>query len=124
MDTEKLQSELQEYNMKIHLLIQERTKFLDDNMHLYAEFKIGDVVRNALSGRKGVCVGHKRKDSGSASDNGLGCTCIIQEKPDGAEICCTHETANTHFWYKPGDAQALKEKKELIISRSRWFAQK
>ena len=115
--------------------VAERTKFLDDNMHLFAEFQIGDHLKN-VTGGEGVCVGHYRCQAKSFEfDTSFKVDSKIRwidrfssEKPEdwknfnwqdlkGGSIDNTSHYGYENPWFKVGDKKAEQEKLKNFAER-------
>jgi hypothetical protein len=129
---EQLQEQLNELNQKVNDAIQERTKFLDENMHDFAEFQIGDYLTTASGGRY-VCIGHYRYHAHQRRpdlDNSLYCDCQIRSlnsneeykdwKTSTGSIDNTSRFAGVHPWYKVGDTEARKRKQKSASTHYNW----
>lgn len=74
---DKLKKQLTAINEHITELINERTKFLDDNMHHFAEFQIGEEVYNCNRHTFTIVKDHYRyfTNRDPLYDTGLHCDC-------------------------------------------------
>jgi len=127
MNKEELQLKLKEYNGSIRDLIDQRTKFLDEHMHLFAEFQIGDELEH-INGKRGKCIKHYRHRPSELYDTSFECDCEIQEYEYnfGAKEKLSNLIDNTsHYgfenpWFKVGDEEAKRKKSEYVIRSMRW----
>ncbi|MDP4224773.1 MAG: hypothetical protein Q8910_00185 [Bacteroidota bacterium] len=60
MTKDEAQEKLEIYNQNVADAIKQRTEFMNKNMHLFAEFQIGDIVYNVKSGQATEVVEHYR----------------------------------------------------------------
>ena len=78
MDKEILLQELELLNLEVKRIIAKRSKFLDDNMHYFAPFQIGEKVYNCSTGEVGVVTKHYRYHAKSYEyDTSLHCNCRV-----------------------------------------------
>ena len=128
---EQLQEQLKELNKKVNDAIKERTTFLDENMHYFAEFQIGDRLRT-VGGSRAVCIGHYRYHANRRPDldTSLYCDCQVMDlkwneeykdwKTLHGSIDNTSRYAGSHPWYKIGDEKACKRKQRAALTHYNW----
>jgi len=109
MDKERARSILSDLNQNVEEAIEVRTKFLDDNMHLFAEFQIGDKVFNVVNKQRGECVRHYRywQVQNAFHDKSFSVDCNIKE---GFSIDNTSRFISEHPWVLLEDFQNKTDK--------------
>ena len=63
MEKEEIRKQLGDLNTIVEKAIAARTKFLDENMHHFAEFQIGEKVWDCANNCEATCTGHYRYHS-------------------------------------------------------------
>lgn len=111
-------AKVEEYNDRIDALIAERTAFMDENMHLFSKFKVGDEIYY-----RGALVGHVtrlyRLHAGTDErfDTTMDVDCEYREI--GSSMCIGNTSCKYGAWAFSTKAEAAQEAKRKYEALSR-----
>jgi len=99
-------------NQEVEQALQKRARFLDENMHLFAEFQIGEKVYNTKSQKVGVCIRHYRywTTQNRLYDTSFDVDCEIQDAQNSKSFGNTSRFMVHHPWVSLADFQNKSEK--------------
>ncbi len=122
MTKEEAQKELVRLSKQVDGLIEDRYDFLRVNMHLFADFQVGQLLMNTNTLQLGVVVCHSRTmyatDPQSFWKDGFTIDCCIEfVNRNGMRTCILDNTANYLVGASPWmDAYEFLEKTEYYYA--------
>lgn len=109
---DQLEKKLEALNEKVDQAISERELFLDEHMHLFADFKIGERVYNTKTRAIGICTKHYRynESQNELYDSDFNVDCEIEEPENSSCYDNTSRYGGIHPWILLKDYEKKSDK--------------
>jgi hypothetical protein len=112
---EKLTMKLDMLNENVKKALEQRSKFVNENIKYFAEFKIGEKVYNCITGKIGICIEHYIYNFDKFGfDLSFKCDCTIQEPAGSRFYDNTSRYCGEHPWISYND---FKNKTDKYIKK-------